>query len=78
MRLNSVIVIKGGFSNPKAKRVNLAKALKRGRIKEDLFLESQDIVYIPKKFIADLNYFLTQILDPLTKGVYTSREIRYW
>jgi polysaccharide export outer membrane protein len=80
--LNSVIVIKRGFISPEAKRINLAinlaKALKRGKIKEDIFLESQDIVYVPKKFIADLNYFLNQILDPLTKGMYTSKEIRYW
>ena len=76
--LNSVIVIKGGFKNPHPKRVDLASALKKGKMKEDIVLESQDIVFVPKKFIADLNYFLTQILGPISRGVYTAKEIQRW
>ncbi|RKY41655.1 MAG: hypothetical protein DRP81_08255, partial [Candidatus Omnitrophota bacterium] len=75
---NSVIVIKGGLKNPKAKRIDLASALKKGKMKEDIVLDSQDIVFVPKKFIADLNYFLTQILGPISRGVYTAKEIQRW
>jgi len=76
--LNSVIVIKGGLKNPHPKRVDLASALKKGKMKEDIVLDSQDIIFVPKKFIADLNYFLTQILGPISKGVYTAKEIQRW
>ncbi|MCD6228250.1 MAG: polysaccharide biosynthesis/export family protein [Candidatus Omnitrophica bacterium] len=76
--LNSVIVIKGGFKNPQPKRIDLASALKKGKMKEDIVLDSQDIVFVPKKFIADLNYFLTQILGPISRGVYTAKEIQRW
>jgi len=72
--LNSVIVIKGGLGHPKATRVNLANALRKGRLKEDVGLSAQDIVYVPKKFIANLNYFLKQILEPISRGIYTASE----
>jgi len=73
--LNSVIVIKGGFVHPKAIRVNLASALRKGLLKEDIGLSAQDIVYVPKKFIANLNYFLKQFLEPISRGVYTAEQL---
>ena len=72
--LNSVIVIKGGLEHPKAIRVNLASALRKGRLKEDINLSAQDIVYVPRKFIANLNYFLKQIIEPISRGIYTANE----
>ena len=72
--LNSVIVIKGGLEHPKAMRVNLASALRKGKLKEDIRLKAQDIVYVPKKFIANLNYFLKQFLEPISRGIYTANE----
>jgi len=66
--LRSVIVIRGGLKNPNAKRVNLAHALERGKFEHDIRVEAKDIVYVPKKFIADVNYYLTQILNPLSRG----------
>ncbi|OPX30301.1 MAG: hypothetical protein B1H08_02065 [Candidatus Omnitrophica bacterium 4484_171] len=72
--LNSVIVIKGGFAHPEATRVNLASALRKGKLKEDIGLNAQDIVYVPKKFIANLNYFLKQFLEPISRGIYTANE----
>jgi hypothetical protein len=37
-------------------------------MKENVLLVSQDIVYVPRRFIANLSYFLNQILDPISKG----------
>ncbi len=64
--LRSVIVITGGFENPKAKRLNLAKALHKGKFEEDIGLLSQDIVFVPKRFIADVNYYIRQIVGPIS------------
>jgi len=74
---SSVVVIRGGFNNPKAERINLTKALTGDR-RQNIALDSEDVIFVPKKFIANLNYFLTQVLDPLSKGVYTSKELRNW
>jgi polysaccharide export outer membrane protein len=75
---SSVVLIRGGFQTPQAKRINLTKAIKRGDSNLNVSLESEDIVFVPKKFIANLNYFLDKILDPISKGVYTSKAILTW
>jgi len=71
---NSVILVRGGFKNPTVRRLNLESVLK-GDISDNIILEPEDIVYIPKTFISNLNYFLTQLLDPLTKGATIYKEI---
>ncbi|MGE5196891.1 MAG: polysaccharide biosynthesis/export family protein [Deltaproteobacteria bacterium] len=74
---SSVILIRGGFTNPQANRINLAKAL-TGDMRQTAQLQSEDIIFVPKKFIANVNYFLNQILDPLSKGVYTATQLNVY
>ena len=64
----SVILIRGGLQDPKGKRLNLTRAIKKGDASQNVVLYTEDIVYVPKRFIANLNYALTQILGPLTHG----------
>jgi polysaccharide biosynthesis/export protein len=76
---SSIILIRGGFSQPQAQRLNLSKALGgREVLKQNIALQAEDVVFVPKKFIADLNYFLNQVLDPLARGAFTNRELRDW
>jgi polysaccharide biosynthesis/export protein len=76
---SSIVLIRGGFSQPQAQRLNLSKALSgREVLQQNIALQAEDIIFVPKKFIADLNYFLGQILDPLAKGAFTNRELRDW
>ncbi len=75
--ITSAVVIRGGFQGAKAQKLNLAKVLK-GDLRENIALQSQDIIFVPRKFISDMNYFLEQILDPLSRGVYISREVSEW
>ena len=76
---SSIILIRGGLTDPTATRINLSKALKgREFIKQNVVLQAEDVIFVPKKFIADLNYFLGQIVDPLSKGAYISDEYRSW
>jgi len=75
---SSTILIRAPFTDkPQAQRINLSSALK-GELSENVTLLSEDVVFVPKKFIANLNYFLSQIIDPLAKGAYASREIQSW
>ncbi|MCK9594979.1 MAG: polysaccharide biosynthesis/export family protein [Candidatus Omnitrophica bacterium] len=74
---SSTVLIRGGFKGPDAQRINLSKVFK-GDLSKNIILQSQDIIFIPRKFISDVNYFLSQVLDPLSKGAYTNRELRSW
>jgi polysaccharide export outer membrane protein len=74
---SSVVLIRGGFAQPQPQRINLSKALEgREVLKQNVALQSEDIIFVPKKFIADLNYFLSQVLDPISKGAYTSTQLK--
>ena len=72
---SSVMLIKGGFEKPKPTRLNLTKALKRADVSDNRVIESEDMIYVPRKFIRDVNYFLSQFLNPLYQGFFINREI---
>ncbi|MGE5307569.1 MAG: polysaccharide biosynthesis/export family protein [Deltaproteobacteria bacterium] len=74
---SSTVVIRGGFQNAKAMKLNLSKVF-TGDLKENVSLQSQDIVFVPRKFISDLNYFLNQVLEPLARGAYVNHEVQEW
>ncbi len=62
--LNSIMVIRGDLeTNPKMLRVNFAKILKSGKLSENIFLRPNDIVYVPRSFIGNMNTFM-EILQP--------------
>jgi protein involved in polysaccharide export with SLBB domain len=76
---SSIVLIRGGLVDPHAQRINLSKALKgRDFIRQNVVLQAEDVIFVPKKFIADVNYFLTQITGPLSQGSYISREYQSW
>ncbi|MCM8786458.1 MAG: polysaccharide export protein [Candidatus Omnitrophica bacterium] len=64
---SSVILIRGGFLNPEVRRLNIANVLK-GDLTDNVVLQSEDIVFVPKTFISNLNYVINQILEPLSGG----------
>ncbi|MFC1804987.1 polysaccharide biosynthesis/export family protein [Candidatus Omnitrophota bacterium] len=77
--LSSVIVIHDGIKEPKGVRVNLNQAILRADLSQNLVLSSRDIVYVPKKFIANLNYFISQVISPISSGAqdtYTLQGLR--
>jgi polysaccharide export outer membrane protein len=74
---SSTVLIRGGIGAPVAQRINLSLVLK-GDLRQNVVLQSQDIIFVPRKFISDLNYFLNQIIDPIAKGAYTNRELKSW
>lgn len=63
--LGSVILVRGGLANPKAEKINLANIIKRGDLRQNVFIQPEDIVYVPKTAISDINYVLEQLLGPL-------------
>jgi len=62
--LDSIMVIRGDVrTKPEVTRVNIAQIIKRGRLTENIFLKPNDIVYVPKSFIGNINSFL-EIFQP--------------
>lgn len=74
--VSSVIVIRGGFKKPKGIRINLNRAIMKADMSQNIVLRPEDIVYVPKKFIADVNYFVSQLIGPITQGVYSTQQLR--
>ncbi|MFH1201771.1 MAG: polysaccharide biosynthesis/export family protein [Candidatus Omnitrophota bacterium] len=74
--LNSVIIIRGAPFNPEIRRVNLTRAIDKGQVSSDLLTQPEDIIYVPKKFIANLNYFLTQLIDPIYKASSVATQLQ--
>lgn len=72
--LNSVILIRGGLGNPEAMRLNLARVIYKTDMSQNIPIQPNDIIYVPKQFIVDINYFLDQYLAPLFKLQSTRRE----
>lgn len=66
--LSSVIVIKDGFLNPKGLRLNLGLFLTRANFAGNMVLEPENIVYVPKNFTANVNYFVIQMIGPIASG----------
>jgi polysaccharide biosynthesis/export protein PslD len=65
-KLNSVIVLrKDEAEELRAFRLDFSPALIKHGVAQDQRLLPQDIVYVPKTFIADVNAFLSQIYNGL-------------
>lgn len=60
-KLRNVFVVRGGVSAPELIAVNVEDLLERGNLTSDLVLRNGDIVYVPRKFIADLKEFFSAI-----------------
>lgn len=77
--VNSIVLIRGGFGNPQVQRLNLKRPLLRGRdLGQNVALQSEDIIFVPKTFIADLSRVLAQIIDPVSRGALAAEVMRKW
>ncbi len=75
---NSVVLIRGGLQNPKGKRLNLKKAMAAKDFDGNIALQSEDIIYVPRTFIANVGYVMTQIIDPISRGAFAADVMRQW
>ena len=71
---------RGDLRRPTAKRLNINAAIKKGDLSQNVAVEPNDIIYVPRNFLKNINYFLDNIVQPLlTAGedaVPAIREIR--
>ena len=75
---SSTILISGGLRNPVGRKLDLTPALKKGDASQKIVLQAEDIIYVPETSVASVSRVLTQILGPVSKGIYTARSIEFW
>lgn len=64
--LSSVILLRRDMTGAlKATRLNLKRSAIKAGAYQDLYIQPEDIVYVPKTFIANVNEFLAQVYDGL-------------
>ncbi len=74
--VSSVVLIRGGLAHPQGQRISLNKALNGKQNSSNIELQSEDIIFVPKKFISDVNYFVNTVLGPLVQGAYNLETMR--
>jgi polysaccharide export outer membrane protein len=77
----SVLLIRGGLKSPELMTLNVERALKEGNMTHNVVLRRDDIIYVPRTFIADVDKFFTHlstIISPLLSaevGYFIGRQI---
>ena len=78
----SVIVVSDNLTeSPEVRRVNLFRAIRRGTSKSDIILKPNDLIYVPRHFIADVQKFWTDYGTTIDRGksIFDWRQsIRDW
>ncbi len=76
--LNSIMVFRGDVrAKPEVSRVNFAKIIKSGKLSENIFLKSNDIVYVPRSFIGNVNTFMELIQPAVSEYMQTMDARRF-
>ncbi len=74
--LRNVLVLRGDLNSPQVIKVNLSKAITGRDFSQNIPIEPRDVIYIPKSFISDINYVMTQLIQPLTTSASAPPAIR--
>ena len=70
---SSIVIMRGDLlKKPIIKIVNLDKVL-HGKITPDIYLQPNDVIYVPKKFIASYDYFMRRVFP----GLGTTSFLKY-
>ena len=62
---SSVVVVRQLESTPQIMRVNIDKVIDEGLVALNIPVRPQDIVFVPRTFISNLNEFLNKIYPSL-------------
>ncbi len=63
--LGRVILVRGDLENPEVIDVNLKDVVKEGTKLKDLYLQPNDIVFVPPNGFAKVGYAIEQVLFPV-------------
>lgn len=75
--LGRVILVRGDLEDPQVIDVNLKDVVKKGLKQKDLYLQPDDIVYVPPNGFAATGYAIEQVLFPFNPILGIGRDIGY-
>lgn len=62
----SVVLVRGGLANPTLSTLNLKEVTDRAEMSQNAMLQPNDIVFVPKSFVYNLNQFFRSISTVIT------------
>lgn len=72
----SVLLVRGGFSGePQVKRIDMVEVITRGITRTDITLQANDVVYVPRTFVANLNKAMADLNTALNNAT-TALDVR--
>jgi polysaccharide export outer membrane protein len=72
---NNVIIIRGDLhNNPEIISSNINSFLKEGSVGENILIQSQDVIFVPRSMIGNINNFL-EIISPVIDTIYKGAVI---
>lgn len=67
---DNIFVIRGDiYSNPQVIKINAWDIIKHGNFKANIPIQNQDIIYVPRSIVGNINVFMTAI-QPTIKNLY--------
>jgi polysaccharide export outer membrane protein len=75
--LKSVALLRGGRRNPQMILVDMNRIIKKAELQRDVILEPGDIIYVPRRTIASINYVIRQIM-PSLRAAEWAEEWKRW
>jgi len=61
VNLKSVMVMRGSYDKPIARRLDLLKMVKRGDRSDNILVKPGDFIYVPRRFIANIEKFIETV-----------------
>lgn len=75
--LGSVVLVRTGpDGKPKAQKINLAKIMRGQDLSKNVYVQAEDIIYVPRTPITDISYFLQQLLSPLQSSASATSSLK--
>jgi len=72
---SSVLLIRGGPEKPEVKTLDLKKTLEKGKVSQNILLQTGDVVYVPRTFIAQVDRFFQHFENIIRPIVWSEQGI---
>jgi hypothetical protein len=60
-------------------RLNMTRFLLKTNKATNMMIEPQDVIFVPRNFVKNVGYFVTELIGPLSQGaqqVYMTSQLR--
>ena len=72
---SSVLLIRGGPEKPDVRTLDLKKALEKGKVSQNILLQTGDVVYVPRTLIAHVDRFFQHFENIIRPIIWSEQGI---